>query len=112
MYRGFSSSKLMGCFTLVSALSFSSLMHAEKSASEPTTAQIAAEQELSKKIHEKIGSGFDYDQVSVEINKGVVTLSGTVKTTKDKDQVEKDARSVAGVKELKNEIKINTNKGK
>lgn len=108
MFYSLLHSKFISYLTLVLCLSFSHSVYANESDSDAK--QKALDQELTNQIHDKIGSSFLYDKVNVETKKGTVTLTGIVKTTKDKEDVEKEARSVNGVKEVKNELKINTNK--
>lgn len=73
------------------------------------TAATTSDQELVKKIHDKIGSGWfskGYEQVTVNVNNGVVTLSGSVKTQADKEKVEKEVRNLDGVKKLDSQIVV------
>lgn len=68
-----------------------------------------SDQDLLKKIHDKIGPGWfsqGYDQVKAQVNNGVVTLRGSVKTWKDKEKVEADVRNIHGVRSLNSQISI------
>ena len=57
----------------------------------------------SKLFGDPLVKGFE---ISVETYKGVVQLSGFVSTLKEKQQAEKLARQVEGVKAVKNNITI------
>ena len=50
--------------------------------------------------------------ISVETNNGVVTLTGTVPTAAQSDQATRVARGVEGVKQVKNDIKVDGSKAK
>jgi len=68
-----------------------------------------SDQDLTKKIHDKIGSGWfskGYDPMNVQVNNGNVTLQGTVKTWDDKEKVEKTVRNIEGVKSLTSQINV------
>ncbi len=73
-----------------------------------------SDQELSSKIHDKIGSGYfskGYDQVTVQVKDGVVTLQGQVQNIDDKNKLDKEVRNMNGVKELNSEVTV-VEKGK
>ncbi len=68
-----------------------------------------SDQELSKKIHDKIGSGTfsrGYENVNVQVNDGNVTLQGSVQTQADKDKVEKEVRNTEGVMSLVSRLTV------
>jgi osmotically-inducible protein OsmY len=68
-----------------------------------------SDQELVKKIHDRLSSGLfskGYNQINIEVNHGKVTLQGNVKTWDDKDKIEKEIRHLDGVKSLKSEIQV------
>lgn len=65
--------------------------------------------DLTQKIQDKIGSGWmskGYDQVTVQVKNGNVTLQGNVQTYDDKEKVEKDVRNIEGVKALNSQLKV------
>lgn len=71
--------------------------------------QNQADQDIAKKVHEKIGPGWfssGYDEVKVDVRNGVVTLSGSVKTEDDKAKVERDVRNISGVTQLQSNIHV------
>lgn len=73
------------------------------------TATSASDQEILKKIQDKIGPGWftqGYDQVKAQVNNGVVTLRGAVKTWKDKEKVENEVRNIHGVRTLNSQISV------
>jgi osmotically-inducible protein OsmY len=68
-----------------------------------SNASNASDGEIAKKVREKLAAGWfskGYDQVNVEVNNGNVTLSGSIPSWDDKEKVEKDIRSIDGVKGL------------
>ncbi len=68
-----------------------------------------SDQELTDKIRKKISSGWfseGYDQVNAQVNNGVVTLQGAVKTQEDKENLEKDVRDMNGVRSLNSRINV------
>lgn len=77
--------------------------------SRTTDTSLVSDQDLNKKINDKIGPGWfsrGYEQVVVQVNNGMVTLQGTVKTLEDKDKVEKKVREIDGVRGVNNLIVI------
>jgi osmotically-inducible protein OsmY len=68
-----------------------------------------SDQDLTKKIQDKIGPGWfskGYDQVSFQVNDGIVTLQGSVKTASDKGKVEREVRNINGVRGLNSQIAV------
>lgn len=49
--------------------------------------------------------GYD-DEVKGEVSNGVVTLTGSVKTEKDKEKLDKSMRDINGVREVDNRVKV------
>jgi hyperosmotically inducible protein len=47
----------------------------------------------------------DADHIHVTTRHGIVTLRGIVKSTAEKDQAKRDAMKIAGVREVRNELK-------
>lgn len=73
------------------------------------TTTSVSDQDLAKKIRDKIGGGWfskGYDQVVVQVNNGVVTLQGSVKTFEDKEKVEKEVRNIEGVRSVNSQISV------
>jgi osmotically-inducible protein OsmY len=67
------------------------------------------DQDLGKKIRDKIGSGWftkGYDEVEVQVRNGNVMLQGTVKTPEDREKVEKEVHNIDGVRSVNNQIRI------
>ena len=50
-----------------------------------------------------------YDDVTVEVNDGVVTLKGSVKSESDKDAVVRKARDVSGVTSVRDDLRVRNN---
>lgn len=67
-----------------------------------------SDQELAKKVRDKVDSAWSskYDQISVFVNNGMVTLQGSVPTWKDKDNIEKAIRNLEGVRGLNSHITV------
>lgn len=68
-----------------------------------------SDQELNKKIQEKLSSGWfskGFQNVSFDINNGNVTLRGSVDTLENKNKVEDSVRKIEGVKYVTNQITI------
>jgi len=68
-----------------------------------------SDQELLKKIRNKISSGWfskGYDEVDVKVTNGNVTLGGTVNTMDDRKKVEKDVREISGVRSVNNQVTV------
>ncbi|MCC5831732.1 MAG: BON domain-containing protein [Chlamydiales bacterium] len=66
---------------------------------------------LDQKANEQIRKGIqsylkNFRNVNFSIDDGVVTLSGSVPSDKDKENLEKAIRKIPGVKDVKNEIEV------
>ena len=65
--------------------------------------------DITKKIHDTLTPGWfskGFQDVSFEVNNGVVTLKGSVDKADDKRTVENDVRKIDGVKQVYNNIAI------
>lgn len=108
------SKKISLSYVLTLGLCLINVVHADYYQTQNTTgtsfqAGTFNDQELDKKIHNKIGSGWfttGYDHVTVQVNDGVVTLGGYVKTLEDKVKVEKEVRNIPGVRDLNSQISL------
>lgn len=108
--------KSIAYLTLGFGISLASLIQADYSSQSATaepkiesSAKVVQDQDLLKKINDKISSGWfrrGYDHVIVRVNNGVVTLQGSVKTRDDKEKVEKEVRNLEGVKSLNSSLTI------
>lgn len=67
-----------------------------------------ADADVAKKVRDELSS---YDNVSVQINNGEVTLRGTVDSQNDKDKIEKKLRSIRGVRNVNNQITVRGTNG-
>lgn len=70
---------------------------------------MTTDQKLTKQIKDKLAGGFfskGFDQVSVDVRDSNVTLSGSVPTAADKDKIEKEIRTMKGVRSLASQIKV------
>ncbi len=76
------------------------------------TSSLDKDQAVSKNVYENLyGYISDGNQnISFELNDGVVTLTGYVNTQKDKDKIERDIKRVDGVKQVINNIKVTDTK--
>jgi osmotically-inducible protein OsmY len=71
--------------------------------------------DLEKQIQDKLRSGWfakGYEQVTVSVENGDVTLEGTVKSWEDKEKVEKEVRHIEGVKSLDSQLTVREGKNK
>lgn len=102
---------LVACFALlVCSSATANQYNKEITASETKSDNVVSDQELAKKIRDKISSGWfskGYDKVTVDVRDGVVTLSGSVKTESDKEKIEKEVRNLDGVKTFNSQLKVN-----
>lgn len=65
--------------------------------------------DLAKNIRDKLAGGWfseGYDQVTVRVFNGDVTLGGSVKSQADKEKVEKEVRNMDGVRNLNSTIAV------
>lgn len=72
-------------------------------------ATAVTDQDLSKKVNEKIKPGWfssGYDKVDAQVQNGVVTLSGYVKTNEDKEKLEREVRNMDGVTSVTSKIRV------
>lgn len=65
--------------------------------------QLGQDQELRNEIQDYMS---DYRNVNFTLNNGVVTLSGTVSSAEDKKSIEQDIRDMDGVKQVKNQLRV------
>lgn len=64
---------------------------------------------LEKKVKEKLSTGMfahRYTDVQVQVSNGIATLTGTVKSTSAKLDIEKRAKEVTGIKSVINKINV------
>lgn len=101
-----SASCLAVVLSLGSAASIQAAMH---DSATTTTVSVQKDQELAKKIQDKIGEGWfsrGYEKVKVEVNNGDVTLNGSVNSVSDKEKVQKEVRNIDGVKKLTSNLTV------
>jgi osmotically-inducible protein OsmY len=95
---------------LAISLSVASMQGAADSSNGTTTTNSASlDSHLAKKIHDTIGEGWftrGYENVQAKVENGVVTLSGSVNSQSEKDEVEKEIRNLEGVKRLNSRLQI------
>lgn len=70
--------------------------------------EVVDDQVITSKIKTKIGlnSALNAMRINVDTEKGIVTLSGTVKSQKDADEALQIARETKGVKKVVDELKV------
>lgn len=93
--------KIFKFLPIVFCLSIATLIFAD-------TSKIS-DQDIAKKVNEKIGSGWfsnGYDKVNFQVKNGIVKLSGYVKTTDDKEKIERDVRNINGVVNVESKIYV------
>lgn len=92
-----------------SGSSYSNAKDPYSGSSSATYSETSGDQELARRIREKISSGWfsrGYDRVSVQVNNGAVIIQGVVKSQADKDKVEKEIRDIDGVKSLTSHVNV------
>ncbi|MDQ3192471.1 MAG: BON domain-containing protein [Bacteroidota bacterium] len=79
---------------------------------EPGATNIPTDNEIKKFIENRIrfDPRIDYETINVDVEKGVVSLDGTVNAHWKKEQAESYAHRVTGVVEVNNNIGVNVNK--
>ena len=73
------------------------------------TAQSQSDADISKKVNDSIKPGMlsqGYPNVTSEVNNGIVTLNGTVKSIDEKNKLEDTIRKIDGVKQIINQITV------
>ena len=73
------------------------------------TQSSASDQELVKKIHSALSSGWlskGYQNVSFDVDNGVVNLKGSVDTLESKNRIEGDMKKIDGVRQVNNQITV------
>ena len=68
-----------------------------------------SDDQLMKDIRYELSPGMftsGYEQVKVDVKNGQVTLTGSVQTPKDKEEVDKKVRKVKGVRSVDNEVRV------
>jgi hyperosmotically inducible periplasmic protein len=67
------------------------------------------DQTIQRQVHEQLATNPDFQGVQVSASKGDVTLSGTVPNKNAKKEAKKLARSVPGVKKVKEDVTVASN---
>ncbi|HUN88500.1 MAG TPA: BON domain-containing protein [Terriglobales bacterium] len=67
------------------------------------------DQTLHREVHEQLATNPDLQNVQVEVNNGVVKLTGSVPNKDDKKEASKLVKSVAGVKKVKENLTVASN---
>lgn len=69
------------------------------------------DRQLANKIKDSLSSSFSkkYDNVTVVVNKGTVTLTGTVASQDDQKDLVDIVRDVPGVENINNQVKVQKN---
>lgn len=70
---------------------------------------VSSDQKVEKAVKDKISSGWfatGYDQVTVRVRDGNVTLGGFVGTVEEKNKVESEVKKVEGVKSVVNDVQV------
>lgn len=64
------------------------------------------DQQLTNNIQDSLRSSNKYNHINATVNKGYVTLTGTVATPDDKMDLDKRVRNMEGVQGLDNQVMI------
>ncbi|MBA3239271.1 MAG: BON domain-containing protein [Parachlamydiaceae bacterium] len=98
---------------LAVSISVASMQGATSTSSNTTTSSTtntaSLDSHLAKKIHDTISEGWfsgGYENVQATVENGIVTLTGTVNSQSEKDDVEKEIRNLDGVKRLDSRLQI------
>ena len=98
----------LGCLTLILGLSCVATSCTDHNRKDASYSNVAVpDQELARKIQDKVNSGWfskGSEQVTVQVNNGVVTIQGFVKTQSNKDKIEAEIRNIEGVKSLNSQL--------
>ncbi len=62
--------------------------------------------DLTSQIQDSVTSKNGYENVNVRVTNGQVTLQGSVNSSSDKQKIEKDIRTIDGVKGITNQITV------
>lgn len=68
-----------------------------------------SDQQLAQQIRDAFRSGWfskGYDQVDVQVNRGVVTLQGSVNSREEMRNIENTIRNIPGVREINNRLNV------
>ncbi len=66
------------------------------------------DQTLQRQIHDQLASNPNLQNVQVSVNNGKATLSGTVASKSDRKEARKLAKSIQGVKKVKDELTVSS----
>lgn len=69
------------------------------------------DESLHRQVHEQLASNPDLQNVQVRVKNGVVTLDGTVPKKEDRKEAKKLAKSVPGVKGVKEHLTVSASAG-
>lgn len=81
---------------------------ASTTGTKPISSQDAA---LQSAVKDKLAANPEFANVQAAVDKGKVTLDGTVNSKADRKKAQESAKSVAGVRGVKNNIAVNGNEG-
>ncbi|MCE5318928.1 MAG: BON domain-containing protein [Parachlamydia sp.] len=73
------------------------------------TGTTVSDQDLLNKVQDKVSSGWfskGNKNINVQVNNGVVTLQGFVKTESEKDKIEREVRNIDGVSTLISKLTV------
>ncbi|AZY48715.1 BON domain-containing protein [Bordetella avium] len=100
--------QLLAAITLGSAAAFTGLAHAAEAQPKQSVGEYASDAAITAKVKAAIVADKDLSalDIAVETNNGVVTLTGTVGTAFQADRAAIVTRGVDGVKQVKNDVKV------
>jgi hyperosmotically inducible protein len=99
---------LRGCGILVLTIVLASAWGCGSTATKEGTGEYVDDSVITTKVKAAIlnDSTLKVNEINVETFKGVVQLSGFVRSRADIDQAVKGARGIAGVKSVKNDMRV------
>lgn len=71
--------------------------------------QEAADKQLKKRVRDYLNMGWfgnQYKNIDINTSKGIVTLSGEVDTSSQKQELERKVRNVPGVRAVRNMVSV------
>ncbi|OZI74229.1 BON domain-containing protein [Bordetella genomosp. 12] len=106
--------QMFAAIALGTTAAFATLAHAADEKPKQSVGEYASDSAITGKVKAALVGDKDLSalDVAVETNNGVVTLTGTVGTAAQADKAAVVTRGVEGVKQVKNNVKVDPAKAK
>ncbi len=82
---------------------------ASTESSKSSKSAMVDDQTLQQQVHQQLSGNSSLSNVQIAVDKGTVTLSGAVSSKDDKKEANRLAKSVSGVKKVKNDLTVSSN---